>query len=120
MLLECRSDAHYAGHLQNPVPVEALYDRNVTEKATLTNLLQRQGYPDLETVLAEGHKAGLEEGLRDAIRSVLSHRGFIADAQTKARIQACTQTGVLNTWLRQALTASDLPSIFEPPLRRRS
>jgi Uma2 family endonuclease len=35
------------GVLKNPVRVEALYDRDEAERATLTNLLQRQGYQDL-------------------------------------------------------------------------
>src|SRR5580704_14735007 len=50
------------GVLKNPVRVEALYDRDAAERATLTNLLQRQGYADLEAVLAEGVKQGEAQG----------------------------------------------------------
>lgn len=54
------------GVLQNPVLVEALYDRDAAERATLTNLLQRKGYQDLDAVLAKGR----EEGLRVARAAV--------------------------------------------------
>lgn len=95
------------------VPDEPGWISGASEKVTLTNLLQRQGYQDLEAVRAEGRKEGCE-GLRNALRSILSHRGFVVDAQAEVRIQACTQIDMLNTWLRQALTAPDLPSVFEP------
>jgi Uma2 family endonuclease len=39
--------------LQNPVPVEALYDRAVAHKVAFQNLLQREGYRDLDDVRAE-------------------------------------------------------------------
>src|SRR6185295_16273173 len=40
--------------LANPVPVEALYDREVARRVIFRNLLQRQGYTSLEDVRAEG------------------------------------------------------------------
>ena len=62
------------GVLQNPVLVEALYDRDAANRATLTNLLQRQGYEDLEAVLAagrdQGHAEGEAKGLRAAVQSL--------------------------------------------------
>jgi len=51
------------GVLKNPVPVVALYERDAAEQATLTNLLQRRGYEDLDAVLAKGLEKGREEGL---------------------------------------------------------
>jgi hypothetical protein len=42
------------GVLRNPVPVEALYDRRAAHRVTLRNLLQRQGYENLDAVRAEG------------------------------------------------------------------
>jgi hypothetical protein len=51
------------GILKNAVPVEALYDREAAHRQTLKNLLQREGYEDLEAVRDEGR----EEGLRQAI-----------------------------------------------------
>src|SRR5262245_31169217 len=62
------------GVLQNPVLVEALYDRDAAERAMLTNLLQRQGFQDLEAVLAKGEEKGeakgRAQGLRVALRSL--------------------------------------------------
>ncbi len=51
------------GVLQNPVRVEALYDRDAAHEAALHNLLQRQGYESLDAVRAEGRSEGREEGL---------------------------------------------------------
>ncbi|MEZ4299810.1 MAG: hypothetical protein R3B70_32980 [Polyangiaceae bacterium] len=50
------------GILQNPVPVNALYDREAAHEATLRNLLQRQGYESLEAALAESRREGKLEG----------------------------------------------------------
>ena len=46
------------GVLQNPVRVEALYDRDAAHEAALQNLLQRKGYHDLDAVLEKGIEAG--------------------------------------------------------------
>ncbi|CAK0762518.1 hypothetical protein CCP4SC76_3690025 [Gammaproteobacteria bacterium] len=46
------------GLLKNPVPVEALYDREVAHGVALRNLLQRRGYDSLEAVYAEGETKG--------------------------------------------------------------
>jgi hypothetical protein len=59
------------GVLRNAVPVEALYDRSAAERATLANLLQRQGFASLEAVREEGR----EEGLRDAVRDLCAVLG---------------------------------------------
>ncbi|WP_437903738.1 Uma2 family endonuclease [Sorangium sp. So ce327] len=50
------------GILKNAVRVEALYDRSEAEKSTLTNLLQRRGYEDLDAVLDAGREEGREQG----------------------------------------------------------
>ena len=42
------------GVLKNAVAVEALYDPVVANRAALTNLLQREGYENLDAVRAEG------------------------------------------------------------------
>lgn len=59
------------GVLQNPVRVEALYDRDAAHEAALQNILQRKGYRDLEAVREEGRdegrKAGLVDGRKEAI-----------------------------------------------------
>jgi hypothetical protein len=59
------------GVLQNPVLVEALYDRDAAERTTLTNLLQRKGYQDLDAVLAAGEAKGRAEGRADGMRAAV-------------------------------------------------
>ena len=46
------------GILDNPVPVEALYDPDAAHETALRNLLQRRGYADLDAVREEGREAG--------------------------------------------------------------
>jgi len=46
------------GILDNPVPVEALYDPNAAHEIALRNLLQRRGYAHLDAVRKEGREAG--------------------------------------------------------------
>ena len=58
------------GVLQNPVLVEALYDRDAAERTTLTNLLQKKGYQDLDAVLSAGEAKRRAEGLGVAVRSL--------------------------------------------------
>jgi hypothetical protein len=57
------------GVLKNPVPVDALYDRDAADRATLTNLLQRQGFEDLAAVLAKGRDEGLRAGRDEGLRA---------------------------------------------------
>ncbi len=56
------------GVLRNPVPVEALYDADAAHRVALRNLLQRQGYEDLEAVLRKGWERGLREGAQRGLR----------------------------------------------------
>jgi Uma2 family endonuclease len=50
------------GVLQNPVPVTALYDREIAHEVTLRNLLQRKGFDSLEAVQQRGREEGRERG----------------------------------------------------------
>ncbi|AUX46508.1 uncharacterized protein SOCE26_080140 [Sorangium cellulosum] len=58
------------GVLQNPVLVEALYDREAAHEATLRNLLQRRGYSGLDAVREEGRREERVAGLRAWVRDV--------------------------------------------------
>ncbi|MCK6575047.1 Uma2 family endonuclease [Myxococcota bacterium] len=107
------------GVLRNPVPVEALFDRDVGFDIVLRNLLQRRGYDDIEGVLAagreEGREAGREEGreegreagaleaARRMLVAIIEARGLpLADAARDC-ISACTETDQLQRW---AMTAA--------------
>jgi Uma2 family endonuclease len=105
------------GVLKNAVPVEALYERSAAERATLTNLLQRRGYEDLDAVLArgreEGLKIGLTAGVAASLLTVLKGRGLTVDAEVRARIEACADAAQLQAWLERALVVETAAELFE-------
>jgi hypothetical protein len=129
------------GVLKNPVRVEALYDRDAAERATLTNLLQRQGYADLEAVLAagrtegrteglaegrteglaegrteglaEGRTEGLAEGLARAVIAVLDARGIRIPKAVRERIEQSTDAAQLHRWVRRAAVVQKAGEMFE-------
>lgn len=64
------------GVLANPIPVAALYDRNVATRATLRNLLQRLGYSGLDAGREEGREEGRAEAATAGVLRVLDARGI--------------------------------------------
>jgi hypothetical protein len=100
------------GVLKNPVLVEALYDRDAAERATLINLLQRQGFEDLDAVLRKGREEGLAQARR-ALRRVLDHRKLAVPPDVDARIEACRDLEQLDAWLARALDARSAADVFE-------
>jgi hypothetical protein len=113
------------GVLQNPVPVEALFDRAAAHEVALVNLLQRRGYRDLDEARGsareegreEGREAGREEGqelaraaARAALRELCTARGWaLSEAQT-SQLEACDLPGLLGliAGVAQARTADEL------------
>jgi hypothetical protein len=101
------------GVLQNPVPIEALYDREAAHEATLRNLLQRRGFASLEAVkdagMLEGMRQGMQEGkleeARSSLRRLLARRGLPASAEQEARIAACADLDTLHRWHDEAAVA---------------
>jgi len=111
------------GILKNPVLVEALYDPDAAERATLANLLQRQGYDDLDAVRRAGYERGFEEGrevgreevlalVRRFLRRMLEHRAITISPETAARIDACRDLKQLDTWHERALDAVHAADVF--------
>lgn len=114
------------GILANPVPVEALYDRETANRVIFRNLLERQGYASLEDVRAEGEARGRAEGealgraegealgriegeaqgLRRAIVAVLEGRGLPADDELETALASANDPSALESILRQAATGS--------------
>ncbi len=100
--------------LKNPVPIEALYDRDAAHEQTLKNLLQRRGYDDLEAVKKEGHDQARDEGRdegwlgaeRAALRRVLARRKLTLTPALEARIDACADRATLDRWLDAAIDAA--------------
>jgi Uma2 family endonuclease len=100
------------GILRNPVPVEALYDRRAAHEVTLRNLLQRQGYRDLDAVRGEGREEGREEALRAAILDVLKARSLTVDEKVHATVDACRDVKTLRLWLTRAATVRTSAQVF--------
>ncbi len=114
------------GVLANPVPVEALYDRQAANRVIFRNLLQREGYESLDEVRAEGEAQGRAEGeaqgrsegaalgraegeiegLRKAIVAVLAGRGVALDDDLRNALAATHAPLVLESALRQAAVGS--------------
>ncbi|HEV7671502.1 MAG TPA: Uma2 family endonuclease [Thermoanaerobaculia bacterium] len=91
-----------SGILANPVPVEALYDREAARPVIFRNLLERQGYASLDEVRAEGEA----HGLRRAIVAVLEGRGLAAAEDLETTLASSNDPAVLESVLRQAATGS--------------
>ncbi|MDI1482503.1 Uma2 family endonuclease [Polyangium sp. y55x31] len=92
------------GILKNPVPVEALYDREAAHEVTLRNLLQRRGYESLEAV----RQGGQLTHARAVLRRQLGKRGLTLDAAQEARINGTTDLETLDRWLDQTLVAKTI------------
>ena len=92
------------GILQNPVPVEALYDREAAHEVTFRNLLQRQGYRDLDDVQAKA--------LRDAVFAVLNARGLRVDDTIRTTLEDCRDPETLQRWLTRAATAESSDEVL--------
>lgn len=86
------------GILANPVPVEALYDREAAREVILRNLLQREGYASLEDIEVQR--------LRKSILDVLSARGLAVDDDLRAALAGVNKVNALEVLLRQAAVAS--------------
>jgi Uma2 family endonuclease len=108
------------GVLRNPVPVEALFDRSSAHKLALRNLLQREGYADLEGVRKEGREQGREQGreegrvqgLRDALQAIVRTRDFALGSAEVARIASCHEAALLERWIERAMTAKSAADMF--------
>jgi hypothetical protein len=96
------------GVLRNPVPVDALYDRQVANQVTFRNLLQRQGYESIDAILAEGRL----QALKQALFEVVAARGFRLSAQHRGQVEACSDLDLLSQWLRRAATAAAAKELF--------
>nr|VFJ62013.1 MAG: Endonuclease, Uma2 family (restriction endonuclease fold) [Candidatus Kentron sp. DK] len=112
------------GILRNPVPVRALFDREAAHRATLRNLLQREGYDDLDAVLEEGIQRGKTEGLMEgkaegglearieALLNILAARSIRVDAGTDALIRRCRDRARIDTWIAKAAVADSPKEVF--------
>lgn len=116
------------GILQNPIPVQALYDWQIGQEVTLRNLLQRHGFDSLEAVQAEseargraageargraaGEARGRAEGEARALLAVLQARGLEPTEVDRNRILITTDPVILERWVRRAAVAESVEEVF--------
>jgi Uma2 family endonuclease len=111
------------GVLANPIPVQALYDEDAANAATLRNLLQRAGYESLDGVRAEGKIEGKAEGidegvlrgLRQAVVNVAAAKGLTLDESHRQRVEDCLDQAQLDHWLRGigvAMSVDEVDALF--------
>jgi hypothetical protein len=98
--------------LQNPVLVDALFDRDAAHEATLRNLLQRKGYASIEAVLDAGKREGKREGKLETLHQVLSLRGLNVTAEQRATIEAMKDVAQVEALLAKALVATSASELF--------
>ena len=123
-LLSITDTLEAPGILRNRVPVRALFDREEAHRVTLRNLLQREGYEDLEAVrqeaLQEGEARGkakgkIEGGLvaqADALLGILAARGIRVDTHARERVRHCRDPEQLGAWLTKAAVADSPEEVF--------
>jgi len=100
------------GILQNPIPVDALYDRQAAHAVTFRNLLQRQGYRDLDEVRGEGRHEGQLQALRDSILDVLQIRGLSVGDAARSALASISDLAVLRRLHNRAVTAATADEVF--------
>jgi hypothetical protein len=117
------------GILQNPVPVDALFDRDAAHEATLRNLLQRQGYASLDAIRAEAAQKGKLEGklegalegeLRgriDALFAVLAARGLPVEDAQRREIEAARDKRQLDAWIAKAAVVGSTVEVLAKKTR---
>lgn len=96
------------GILANPVPVEALYDREAANRVIFRNLLERQGYASLDDVRSEGEI----QALRKAVAAVLAGRGLTPGDELQIALANASDLAKLESALRQATTATTADEIL--------
>ena len=111
------------GILRNPVPVDAMFERDVAHEVTLRNLVQRKGYESFEAAIERSREAGFEKGveratadtfgeLRSVLRAIIDERGFGLSVEQDQAISACSDAKQLMLWARRAGVASSSAELF--------
>ena len=99
------------GVLGLPVPVRALFDREVAHEVTLRNLLAAKGYGSLDAVREEGREEGLA-ALRATLVATIEARGWQLGEHDALRIAACRDLALLRAWCTRGVTAGSVEGVF--------
>jgi len=66
----------------------------------------------VDTLLAEGRAEGQAEAAHKLLLGILATRGIAVPEAVSARIMACTDTDLLESWALRAVTAAGLDEVF--------
>ena len=99
------------GILRNPVPIEAMYDQDVSFDVTLRNLLQRKGFEGIEDIVDQTMDKACDE-VREGIRTLLDARGMRLTSDQDRTVNACTEHKQLLEWHRRAVVATSTDDVF--------
>jgi Uma2 family endonuclease len=95
------------------VPVAALVKAARADDAVARALLGK-GNPVLVDALDRSRHDGKIMQARKALAMLIAARGLPATARNLARVEACADLGVLETWLQRAASAETPGEIFDP------
>ena len=103
--------------LSNPVSVRSLVDEGEANRAALTNLLNREGYQNLDEVRAEGRVEGRTEGellgQAKALLLILKGRNLVVSEVVEQRIFACKDAAQMTRWLARSVHAASAEDVVE-------
>jgi hypothetical protein len=109
------------GVLHNPVPVRALVDPGSAREVIFNNLLNRQGYANLDAIRDEARDEARDELLnvaRERLRTQLAARGWSLAPDLQDRVAACADIDVLMQWLLATATAESAEAALRGPAAR--
>jgi hypothetical protein len=101
------------GILRNSVPVIALFERKEAFRATLRNLVQREGYESFEAALEKSRDEGKASGKASALVHVLRGRALQPTPEELQRIEACHDSDELDRWLGRAGVVERVAQLWE-------
>jgi Uma2 family endonuclease len=96
------------GVLANPLPVEALYDREVAEGIDFRNVLRKKSGHESLAALRKESKA---EGKAEAILSILKTRKILVSDANHSQILGCVDLVTLERWLLRAMEATSADEV---------
>ena len=99
-----------------PLPVAALVGKVPVDDAIVRALIAKKN-PVLLAAIAEANALacaeGYTRGIAQALTSFLHARGFELTPDVVERIDACRDRALLERWVRRAVTATSLTSVFD-------
>lgn len=112
------------GILKNPIPVEALWDRDVAHDITFQNLLERRGIESLDRIRDEAREEGRQEGdehatrrlldtARATLRRAIAGQGLPLSVHADAAISSCADLATLMNW-SMAIASGAIPDALAP------